>query len=85
MTRHRAIAAAPQVAVEGCGHGELDAIYAQIAKLEQRNGYKVDLLLICGDFEALRNERDMQCMAVPDKYKTMGDFSKYVASFVAGS
>ena len=65
-----------QIAIEGCCHGELDAIYAQIAALEQQNGYTVDLLLICGDFQAIRNHRDLQCMAVPDKYKQLGGFAK---------
>ncbi|TFK18839.1 DBR1-domain-containing protein [Coprinopsis marcescibilis] len=64
---------------EGCCHGQLDAIYGQIARLEQQNGYKVDLLLICGDFQAIRNSRDLQCMAVPNKYKELGEFHKYYA------
>jgi lariat debranching enzyme len=37
----------------------------------------VDLVLICGDFQALRTPFDLACMAVPDKYKHMGDFSDY--------
>ena len=65
-----------KIAIEGCCHGELDTIYAQIATLEQRNGYKVDVLLICGDFQAIRNHHDLQCMAVPDKYKRLGGFTK---------
>lgn len=65
-----------QIAVEGCCHGELDAIYSQIHDLEERNNYKVSLLLICGDFQAIRNERDLQCMAVPDKYRQLGEFWK---------
>ncbi|KAJ7198801.1 lariat debranching enzyme, C-terminal domain-containing protein [Mycena pura] len=66
-----------KVAVEGCCHGELDNIYSQIRALESRNNYKVDLLLICGDFQAIRNHQDLQCMAVPDKYKQLGGFYKY--------
>ncbi|KAJ6591369.1 lariat debranching enzyme, C-terminal domain-containing protein [Mycena sp. CBHHK59/15] len=66
-----------KVAVEGCCHGELDTIYAQIAQLETRHRYKVDLLLICGDFQAIRNHQDLQCMAVPDKYKQLGGFHQY--------
>ncbi|KAH9830888.1 DBR1-domain-containing protein [Rhodofomes roseus] len=66
-----------KVAIEGCCHGELDAIYSEIQSLEQRNGYKVDVLLICGDFQAIRNYRDLQCMAVPDKYRQLGEFWKY--------
>ncbi|EIN03753.1 DBR1-domain-containing protein [Punctularia strigosozonata HHB-11173 SS5] len=66
-----------KIAVEGCCHGELDAIYRQIAVLEEQNNYKVDLLLICGDFQAIRNHQDLQCMAVPDKYRQLGGFYKY--------
>ena len=54
-----------KIAVEGCCHGELDKIYETIAYLEQQEGIKVDLLLCCGDFQAVRNEGDMKCMAVP--------------------
>lgn len=65
-----------QIAIEGCCHGALDDIYSHIASLEAQNTYKVDLLLICGDFQAIRNERDLQCMAVPDKYRSLGGFYK---------
>jgi hypothetical protein len=40
------------VMVEGCCHGELDAIYHNIALVEQNQSLKVDLLLCCGDFQA---------------------------------
>ncbi|KAK0488928.1 lariat debranching enzyme, C-terminal domain-containing protein [Armillaria novae-zelandiae] len=66
-----------KVAVEGCCHGELDDIYAHISKLETQHAYTVDLLLICGDFQAVRNHRDLQCMAVPNKYKALQTFYKY--------
>ncbi|KAH9885074.1 DBR1-domain-containing protein [Cubamyces lactineus] len=66
-----------KIAIEGCCHGELDAIYSEITRLESENGYRVDLLLICGDFQAVRNHRDLACMAVPDKYKKLGGFAKY--------
>lgn len=39
------------MAVEGCCHGELDAVYTSLSQLEQTNGIKVDLLICCGDFE----------------------------------
>ncbi|MGH0143784.1 UNVERIFIED_CONTAM: hypothetical protein FKN15_000940 [Acipenser sinensis] len=66
-----------KVAVEGCCHGELDKIYETIAFLERKEGVKVDLLLCCGDFQAVRNEADMKCMAVPQKYRQMQTFYKY--------
>jgi predicted phosphodiesterase len=42
---------APQIAVEGCCHGELDKIYDTLQLLQQREGRKVDLLICCGDFQ----------------------------------
>ena len=40
------------MAIEGCGHGELDKIYETLQYLEQKEGKKVDLLICCGDFQA---------------------------------
>lgn len=60
-----------RVAVEGCCHGCLDQIYRSISKK------KVDLLIICGDFQSIRNRMDLQSMSVPDKYKKMGNFQDY--------
>ena len=60
-----------RVAIEGCCHGNLDQIYKAVAKK------KIDLLLICGDFQSIRNYADLQSMSVPDKYKKVGDFQKY--------
>ncbi|XP_017478480.1 PREDICTED: lariat debranching enzyme [Rhagoletis zephyria] len=66
-----------KVAVEGCAHGELEKIYETIQCLENEEGYKVDLLLCCGDFQATRNLDDLQTMAVPPKYLDMCSFYKY--------
>jgi len=71
-----------RVAVEGCCHGELDAIYASVLETQKRNGLTIDLLLICGDFQACRNEQDLNCMAVPQKYRTMASFYKYYSGEV---
>ena len=68
---------APQVAVEGCCHGELDKIYETLAYLEAEQGTKVDLLLVCGDFQAVRNMDDLECMACPPKYRALQTFYKY--------
>lgn len=37
----------------------------------------MDLLLICGDFQALRSEDDYESLAVPSKYRSMESFYKY--------
>lgn len=73
----RLTATSMKIAVEGCCHGELDKIYETIGYLEKKEGVKVDLLLCCGDFQAVRNEGDMKCMAVPAKYRMMQTFYKY--------
>ena len=44
------------IAVEGCAHGELDGIYDAIRAAEKQNGQKIDLLVCCGDFQAVRNK-----------------------------
>lgn len=66
------------IAIEGCCHGCLDDIYKKINEMEISNGYKIDLLIICGDMETMRNTNDMKyCLECPNKYKHMGDFYKY--------
>ncbi|XP_045395096.1 lariat debranching enzyme isoform X2 [Lemur catta] len=66
-----------RVAVAGCCHGELDKIYETLALAERRGPGLVDLLLCCGDFQAVRNEADLRCMAVPPKYRHMQTFYRY--------
>lgn len=65
------------IAIEGCMHGCLDQVYQQVAILEARRGVRVDLLVNCGDFEAIRSEKDLPYMKVPEKYRHTGDFPGY--------
>ncbi|ORX47100.1 hypothetical protein BCR36DRAFT_356116 [Piromyces finnis] len=66
-----------KVAVVGCCHGKMSSLYASIAKTEKTYNVKVDLVIICGDFQSIRNETDLKCISCPDKYKVIGDFHKY--------
>ncbi|GAV90562.1 Metallophos domain-containing protein/DBR1 domain-containing protein [Cephalotus follicularis] len=66
-----------KIAVEGCMHGELDNVYKTIQHYEITYNTKVDLLLCCGDFQAVRNEKDMESLNVPLKYREMKSFWKY--------
>ncbi|XP_028028118.1 lariat debranching enzyme [Bombyx mandarina] len=66
-----------KIAVEGCAHGELDKIYDCIETLQEREGFKIDLLICCGDFQSVRNAADLRAMAVPEKYQRMCTFYKY--------
>ncbi|KAK7678653.1 hypothetical protein QCA50_018380 [Cerrena zonata] len=78
-----------RIAVEGCCHGELDAIYDalfvnpdhKVSGQSKRTKFNpkppVDLLIICGDFQANRNRKDLETMNVPPKFKHMRDFHSY--------
>ena len=65
------------IAVQGCCHGELEAIYQTISHIQNVKGKKIDLLICCGDFQAVRDQCDLESMAVPPKYRQMGVFSEY--------
>jgi hypothetical protein len=71
-----------KIAVQGCAHGDLDDIYASVRHIEETENVKVDLLISCGDFQAVRNESDLDSMAVPQKYKQLGCFHKYYSGEV---
>lgn len=65
-----------RIAVVGCAHGELEIIYETIEEIRNNYEINIDLLICCGDFQATRNLTDLECMAVPDKYKNICTFYK---------
>ena len=65
------------IAVQGCCHGELEAIYQTVSHIQNLKGKKIDLLICCGDFQAVRDQADLESMAVPPKYRQMGVFHQY--------
>lgn len=67
-------------AVEGCCHGELDIIYERCRQHESMMGVKIDFILCCGDFQSTATDEDLQSMAVPEKFRVLGDFPKYVTA-----
>ncbi|KAM3424487.1 hypothetical protein BST61_g6491 [Cercospora zeina] len=67
-----------RLAVEGCGHGTLHAIYASIEEACKQKGWPgIDLLIIGGDFQSVRNAYDLNCVSMPPKYRSMCDFHEY--------
>ncbi|CAN1816433.1 Lariat debranching enzyme [Linum perenne] len=66
-----------KIAVEGCMHGDLETVYQTLLHLEKLHDTKIDLLICCGDFQAVRNERDMQSLNVPPRFREMKSFWKY--------
>ncbi|GMF33262.1 unnamed protein product [Phytophthora fragariaefolia] len=67
-----------RVAVVGCAHGLLDDIYATINFVNEMDPeHPVELLLCCGDFECMRNMRDLETLACPPKYRALHAFHRY--------
>lgn len=64
------------IAVEGCLHGELDRVYDTLAYIERVQGLRIDVLLCCGDFQAVRNPADLESLACPPKYRALNSFYK---------
>lgn len=68
-----------KVAVVGCVHGELDAIYSALRETERARNIAIDLVICPGDMQAIRNTADLQCMACPQRFRHMRSFWKYYA------
>ncbi|KAF7186456.1 Lariat debranching enzyme [Pseudocercospora fuligena] len=67
-----------RIAIEGCGHGTLHAIYASIEEACKQKGWDgIDLLIIGGDFQSVRNAFDLNTISMPAKYRSMCDFHEY--------
>ena len=66
-----------KIAVQGCTHGELECIYDAIEHIQVEKSIKIDMLICCGDFESIRDEFDMDSVAVPDKYRALKTFHKF--------
>ena len=68
-----------KVAVIGCTHGAIDDIFVAIQEIQKVQKNSIDLIICPGDFQAFRNNNDLQCMACPEKYRHLGSFWKYYA------
>lgn len=64
-----------RIAVQGCCHGELVNVYKTVSRMHSNK--KIDLLIILGDFQSIRNQEDLKSISIPPKYLKMGDFHKY--------
>lgn len=60
-----------RVAVVGCLHGSLSELYETLPA--------VDLVLCCGDFQAVRNALDLDSLACPARYRRLGSFHEFYA------
>jgi len=65
------------VAIEGCCHGELDRMYESLRRAQDRSGIVIDLLLCCGNLQAVRNQEDFDCQTCKPEWRAWKDFWKY--------
>ncbi|CAG7922245.1 unnamed protein product [Penicillium olsonii] len=67
-----------RIALEGCGHGSLNIIYDTVKmKADHRGWDYVDVVIVGGDFQSLRNSNDATAVSMPAKYRQIGDFHEY--------
>ncbi|KAF7456772.1 Lariat debranching enzyme [Cryptosporidium felis] len=66
-----------KIAVLGCCHGELNRLFSEVEKYEKENNETVDLIICCGDMQTIRNNEDLEDMAVKSHRAKKGDFWEY--------
>jgi len=66
-----------KIAAFGCLHGMLDEMYQAVERYETQNNAHIEFVIVCGDCQTVRHSDDLLCLAVPNKYKKMGDFYEY--------
>ena len=71
-----------RILVVGCLHGELERLYEVAREIEASRGQFIDLIICCGDFQAVRNPADMRSLNVPPKYAHLQSFYKYCINFL---
>ncbi|KAJ7704470.1 lariat debranching enzyme, C-terminal domain-containing protein [Mycena rosella] len=72
-----------RIAAVGCSHGGFDDIYKAIHRMDseskRRGQLPVELLICCGDFQAIRCNADLYTMKAPPKFRLLRDFHNYYA------
>lgn len=64
-----------RIAVFGDIHGHWIDFKESVAELHAKS--PLDMVLQCGDAQPIRGENDLEYMHCPEKYRTIGDFSKF--------
>ena len=64
-----------KIRIIGCCQWTMEEIYSTVIENERENNYKIDLLLICGDYQAVWNVCDLHCMARPERF--LGDIGSF--------
>lgn len=70
-------------AAVGDVHGHMHAMVRLLGGWEAKTGRTLSFVLQVGDFEPIRDERDLETMAAPAKYRVVGDFPDFYAGRAA--
>lgn len=66
-----------KIAIVGDVHGKIKQMYESILDIETKRDINIDTIIQIGDFQAIRNKKDLQYLAVPGKHKDIGDFPDF--------
>lgn len=64
-------------AVVGDAHGEMCKLLSQLTEWERAHNKKLSFALQVGDFEPIRKTSDLDSLAAPKKFRTLGDFPSF--------
>ena len=65
-----------KILVTGCLHGEWEKLVNTVNQIEQEKGTKPDLIIVSGDTQTMRTEKDLESLACPPQYRLMHTFYK---------
>jgi len=63
-----------KIAIFGDLHGNIKQMYRAASSIERSIDENIPLVIQLGDFQAIRDERDLRYFPVPAKHRTIGDF-----------
>lgn len=70
-------------AAVGDVHGHIHIMVKKLQRIQERTGLKPDFVLQVGDFQPVRSAEDLESLAVPLKYRSMGDFQDFCKGWSA--
>jgi lariat debranching enzyme len=73
-----------RILVAGCLHGAWETLVETATDFISQ-GESIDLIVLCGDGQTMRNEDDLNSFHCPPRYRKLGTFSKLYTGFIAGN
>mgnify|MGYP001559971968 CR=1 FL=1 len=62
-----------RIAFIGDLHGAVELMYRSVEKLKSIEDH-IDVLFQIGDFQAIRDKKDLSHFPVPERHKSLGDY-----------